>query len=780
MGTLRNLNVHLYQSCGDFRSLPCHDLAQQDPVPWPAALRTGRYADVIHCTEMTPYGKRHVAALVLLSLSRAACAQPATPPNSPSPPVTQEQGDATPVPRVEVKAASSSYDPRRDDTASKTVITQEELLKYGDTNVFDVLKRAPGVTVTGSTIRMRGLGAGYTQILVNGERAPPGFSLDNLAPDQIERIEIVRAASAEFSMQAIAGTVNIVLKRTVARPQRDLRLNAGGGKGAQNGTVSGTFADRSGNLSYALTGTVARNLTETASGGGDRFTAPGGAITQARTSRGDQRNRGTSVNMQPRVSWKLPDDGQFNVSGVFQRARSANDAGTALTNSIGNFGTPDYVGRTSASDFAFRFNRAEANWITKVGGGKLDAKISLNTGVFDNDLAANYRTADRATILDRLLGSHTEFTTYSSSGKYARALSASNSLAMGWEVTDGESDDQALRIDRLTAAPLLRVDEHFRSGILQLAAFAQDEWNITPLWSMYLGARWESIRMQSSGTGLDATSSTNAVLTPVAQTLYKFPDKSGRQVRVALTRTFKAPDVQQFRGRRFVAAYNTRFTPDTSGNPRLEPELATGIDAAYEHFWAPGALFSVSGAVRHIAGYIRSTLTQEPTGIWLSQPNNSGDVQVQTLEMELKFPLKQMWKTAPPIDVRASLNRNWSDVDTVPGPDNRLDEQVPFSAVAGFDYRQNKITAGASLSFKSGGPLRVSEQQSAHLYRRRDLDAYVAYKFTPQYQLRVAASNLFGQDSRTYGRYQDAAGASETWSVAYGEPRVQVSLELKL
>jgi len=50
------------------------------------------------------------------------------------------------------------------------------------------------VTVTGNTIRMRGLDAGYTQILVNGERPPPGFSLDNLPPDQIEKIEIVRAA----------------------------------------------------------------------------------------------------------------------------------------------------------------------------------------------------------------------------------------------------------------------------------------------------------------------------------------------------------------------------------------------------------------------------------------------------------------------------------------------------------------------------------------------------------------------------------------------------------
>jgi outer membrane receptor for Fe3+-dicitrate len=53
------------------------------------------------------------------------------------------------IQKVEVKAAATDYDPRRDDTASKTVLNAEEIRKYGDDNIYDVLKRAPGVTVTG-------------------------------------------------------------------------------------------------------------------------------------------------------------------------------------------------------------------------------------------------------------------------------------------------------------------------------------------------------------------------------------------------------------------------------------------------------------------------------------------------------------------------------------------------------------------------------------------------------------------------------------------------------
>ena len=62
------------------------------------------------------------------------------------------------------------------------MIGQQEILKYGDTNVFDVLKRVPGMTVVGESIRMRGLGNGYTQVLVNGE-PPPGFTPQSVSFD---------------------------------------------------------------------------------------------------------------------------------------------------------------------------------------------------------------------------------------------------------------------------------------------------------------------------------------------------------------------------------------------------------------------------------------------------------------------------------------------------------------------------------------------------------------------------------------------------------------------
>ena len=160
-------------------------------------------------------------------------AQEAQETRQPATETTVKKADAAPaeqkMQRVEVKGSAQAYDPRRDDTATKIVVNQEEIVKYGDTSVTDVLKRVPGITVNssngrGGEIRMRGMGAGYTQILINGERAPAGFSIESLAPDVIERIEVLRAASAEFSTQSVAGTINIVLKKAIRTGQREIKV----------------------------------------------------------------------------------------------------------------------------------------------------------------------------------------------------------------------------------------------------------------------------------------------------------------------------------------------------------------------------------------------------------------------------------------------------------------------------------------------------------------------------------------------------------------------------
>ncbi|MEO5933456.1 MAG: TonB-dependent receptor plug domain-containing protein, partial [Duganella sp.] len=114
----------------------------------------------------------------------------------------------------QVQITGARADQRQRETTTAIVINHEELVRQGDQTLADVLKRLPGVSVSGApgqggAISMRGLGNGYTQIMLNGEPVAAGFSLDSLAPEMIERIEIMRSATAEFSNQAVAGAINV-------------------------------------------------------------------------------------------------------------------------------------------------------------------------------------------------------------------------------------------------------------------------------------------------------------------------------------------------------------------------------------------------------------------------------------------------------------------------------------------------------------------------------------------------------------------------------------------
>lgn len=697
-----------------------------------------------------------------------------------NPPADKAKAQDKTMQKVEVKGSASTYDPRRDDTASKTVLSAEEIRKYGDDNIFDVLKRAPGVTVTDKSIKMRGLGAGYTQILVNGDRPPPGFSLDALTPDQIERIEVIRAASAEYSMQAIAGTINIVLRKVVSKPQRDLRLNATRSKLQRSGTMSGTWGEKVGPLSYFVNGSLFAGHNEFHSRGADQLSLPDGTPAQSRLTRYDGGGAYRGGVLFPRLNWKIDADNELNLSAGLQASSHAWSGFSHNDNLVGSFGNPDWIdmpGRTAGDQWMMR---GEIGWIAKVAGGKLDVSLSGERSRDENDNDTDYYSAGRTHHLLRDWDTVYRPRRTSFRGKYARALFDGHALVTGIDASRQRNEDSRDRVDQQDGAAATHIIEAYEPQVTRLAGYVQDEWNITPQWSMYLGGRWEGVQTDSAGTNVPDTTSRSHVLSPVAQTLYKFPDKSGRQVRLALTRTYKAPTVDQLTARRYLSALNTRFAADSSGNPGLKPELANGIDVAFEQYWAEGAMVSVSGTQRLISDYIRTRLDLDPDGRWIVRPLNDGDARVHSLEAEVKLPLRMLSPAAAGFDMRASVTRNWSDVSTVPGPDNRLDGQTPVSANVGLDYRRDRLSFGASMAYQQGGWVRVSDAQSRHQHTRRDLDAYAAWKLDQNLQLRFTLNNILGMDTASESLYEDAGGLSRQASWQQGATRVGVNLELKM
>lgn len=688
-----------------------------------------------------------------------------------------KQGGAQ-VQKVEIKGSAADYDPRRDDTASKTVLTADEIGKYGDDNIYDVLKRAPGVTVSGKSIRMRGLGNGYTQILVNGDRPPPGFSFDALTPDQIERIEIMASGSAEFSMQAIAGTINVVLRKVAARAQRDLRAHVMYARDGRNANAGGTWGDKAGNVSYFLNAAVFGGVNDGRSSRADRFELPDGTLTQARAVRSTSRNVQRGVFLLPRLAWKRDEDNELNLSGVVQASRGESRQASHTDNLAGTFPSPDYIDSSQASPSAQRMAKVDANWIAKLGGGKLDVTVSTERSRYSSDALNDYFTAGKDHRLLRDWRSDTHSRRRAVRAKFTRSLFDGHSFAAGMEASATDEAQVSDRDDRMDLAPPVVTREDFASRVVRAAGWAQDEWNIGKHLSVYLGLRWEGVRTESEGSNLPGARSSNQVTSPVAQMLYKFPDASGRQLRLAYTHTYRAPDVGQLTARRTESPLNTRFAPDWGGNPDLRPELATGIDVTYARYLPDGAMYSASASRRAITDSIRTNLDLDGTGRWIYRPVNDGDALVHSLQLEFKLPGSRLG--ARDLQLRGSYSRNWSRVGSLPGPGIRLGGQTPASATLGADYSKGAATVGFSLAWNKGGWIRVSETEYDKLPIRRDLDTYLLWKLTPRYQLRFAAANLLGTGYYSDRYYRDASGTSRSQGMQDGARRVSVNLEVKL
>jgi outer membrane receptor protein involved in Fe transport len=709
-----------------------------------------------------------------------------------APAFAQQAASGAPPQQVEIKASSEAYDPRRDDTAARVVVGREEIARYGDTSVLDVFKRIPGVTVTvgsgrATQVRMRGLGAGYTQILVDGERTPAGFALDNLAPDSIERIEVLRVASAEFSTAAVAGTINIVLRKKITKRQREAKLGYLLSSDFRGPTFSSQLAERGEASSWSLTASGNHDSLGREWSGYEENTRPDGVVDMRRTTFAPERGHMNRLNLGPTLNWTLDNGDKLAWETTFNSGSFRNNPQPRVATLVG--GAPQTPVLELFGEFDDRMLKSDLRWSRELpGGAKLDAKLGVDwssrkmfvrrTGLD----GAGLPESDGSTLLD------THARGASSTGKATRSFEGGHALSLGWDVGLNTSTDLRVERDRIRLlAPGLPLgtplDEHFRATATRAAFYVQDEWTLDPQWSVYLGSRWEGGRTRVSGTGVEPTRISSRVLSPILQTLYKFAGKDGKksgdQLRLALSRTYKAPSLYSLVPRRSAWENNSATEADFVGNPSLKPELAWGIDAGYEHYWAEGAMVSVSGSVKRIDDYTSNRIYFDGVR-WIFTPVNDDRAMLRSLEVETKFPLKALYPGAPAIDVRASLSRNWSRVESVPGPDNRMEQQTPLTANAGADYKSGALALGASVAHRRGGPIRVAANRGFYNYARTDLDAYALWSFNPKLQWRVALSNLLGEDGGFEVSYQDPVRGLEKRGWAYpGGVKLRTTLEMK-
>jgi iron complex outermembrane receptor protein len=643
---------------------------------------------------------------------------------------------------------------RRISTAAKMVFGREELERNGDTSVSEVLKRLPGVSIGGAPgrggggVRMRGMGNGYTQMLVNGERPPPGFSLESLSPEQVERIEVIRGPVAEHSTQAIAGTINIILREGYQQKDVQLRLADNIEQGRHGLNASLAMPGKSGNLTWMMTGSLMRNRPHNESDTLNLGTRKDGTLERRQQIHDEGGGVFEGLFLSPRLSYKFANGDTLSFQPFLASNRSRNGADSWLDQTVGSV-APEYAHQRSDSQSHSTFLRGFGNWLHRgEAGARLEVKFGFTGGRNDSDTLRNTFDAANDALRRYIDSDASRDSGVNTGGKYSRPLGQAHLFAAGWDLEASKRRQEHVAAGDSAAL--------FDDGGASLAAqsrrvamFVQDEWDVTPQFSTYLGLRWEGIRVSSDTRDKGAdVENTSKVWSPVLHGVWRIPGHEKDQIRGSVTRSYKAPALNDLIAVPYISTYNDATRPDRSGNPNLKPELATGIDVAYEHYLGKSGMLSASGFVRNIDDLMRRQ-TLFNGARWVSTPVNIGSARTSGVELEAKFPLTGLWSDAPLIDVRSNYSRFWSRVDGIPGPNNRLDQQPKQTANLGLDYRAKglPLSLGGSLNWTPETVVQTTVNETVATGTKRQFDVYGLWKLNAMSQLRLSANNL---DARVY------------------------------
>ena len=553
------------------------------------------------------------------------------------------------------------FDDRFMSNTTRLTISRRDIEAMGANSIGDILRQTPGLQVTttangGIEIRMRGMGPENTRILIDGvpvsaSNRTSQLPLDELPADPIERIEVIRAPTAEFQ-GAAGGSLNIVLREASAKKETYLWL-----------TDQYVWGKHGPSLFVSQTGPLGAPPPKPAAGGG-----PAAGWTDFMSFNAGERNLGsdtrressvntaapTSANIEdesrlrnsfwtltPRITGRLGASDRVTFRGVF----SGTDLdGRVLSNQSG-FSNGAPLG--SASQNPWLYDRSHyqgaVDWSHSFQDSKWDTTVQLESSQSD------YR-ADRNTATTLAGVSTTQASNYNEDraehgliGRTKLAIAAGESV---WTV-GGEFESRKLDVGSAStlagATTPLNLDASTRRSVL----WGQQEMTVESIkTAMTFGLRAKDFSTDvvaaGASTKFDNLSWQPSINTRTAlseNTQYRFNiARIGRNPRVWELAPLTQPNLSS----------NSPTAPDFRGNPNLRPESTITLDTGIERRLAIGGQAGINLFLRQQSDVIRRRLFLVGTR-WTEQPDNIGSALVWGVETDIRTNLT--W---------AGLGRDWT------------------------------------------------------------------------------------------------------------------------
>lgn len=471
-------------------------------------------------------------------------------------------------------------------------------------NAVDALKNVPSLSVDiDGNVALRN---GAPQIFVDGR--PTTLSLDQIAADAIETVEVITNPSAKYDAGgSSAGIVNIVLKKEKrlgyngnVRAGTDIRggynfggdLNAAGSE--TNFFVSGNLNQRRG---FSTGETSQKNL----------YGIPLTNFTQLL----DNRMQGAFTNVRGGLDWFVDNRNTLTFSTSYTHGRfQPEDILSTRVDSLFETGiiSSEYV-RTADQNRNFR----------NVGGSILFKHIFPKPGSeWTADLNFNrVRFIGGSDYLTEFVNGLEEMERQSNEGKgqfvtiqsdLVHAISPSLKIETGVRAVLRRNTSDNLNQFFLDGAwmDLNRISDHYRFKDDVYAAYATFSQEIGQ-WGYQLGMRSESSFYQGTLTGIDSSFNINYPVSLFPSVFLTRKLRDGNNIQFSYTRRINRPNFFQTMPFTDISnALNPR-----RGNPQLRPEFTNSLELSYQKLISQNHNLLFSLYYKQATDLITAYLTEE-------------------------------------------------------------------------------------------------------------------------------------------------------------------------
>jgi len=469
----------------------------------------------------------------------------------------------------------------------------------------------------------------------------------------------------------------------------------------------------------------------------------------------------------PRFTWR---DGLDNltVSPMFFYGPTKNNSQTNVAPNINPVGGGGF---TNLGDRDLRESGTHRVWRLRTEGtkftkhGKLSGHMAFNKGKNDLDTTRDIR--DETNLLTRL-----EDNTRTTSNEFNTALRFDQSFLDTHLFSSGAEYVNVRREDAQLFSGGFAPTGDNRASSRDSILWIQDDWTPEDTFTLTTGLRVENMVIAAENV-----SQTKTGLLPSIAVRWQPSDRW--VLRTSLGAGMKMPKLDEISNATFRSlGPNTPVEADRRGNPNLRPERNVNFEAAVEHYFPENkGVFGANVYVRATSDFIERRVQQE--GIrWVDRPFNEGDAIHYGVELDAKVQMDGVgWKGAT---LKSHLTLPYGRVDDERLGTTRMARDTPHY-ILNMGLEQSlpkfKTTYGITAVISGRSETNIPNEQSGFTESITMLDAYLRYKLSPTYNIRVTARNLLKADTRRQNRFtQDI----NDWQLATDDNvmrRFMVSLE---